>query len=99
MQFKVVNEDWTIAVYRQGYKDYKKIFTQKDKTTVISEMDGSSTGKKIQFFFIKPLNDTAKSIINKMDFEKLANRNTSTPGFGKADFVDYYNELKQELGS
>lgn len=34
-----------------------------------------------------------------MDFEKLANRNTSTPGFGKADFVDYYNELKQELGS
>jgi len=98
-QFKVVNEDWTIAVYRQGYKDYKKIFTQKDKATVISEMDGSSTGKKIQFFFIKPLNDTAKSIINKMDFEKLANRNTSTPGFGKADFVDYYNELKQELSS
>ena len=35
-------------------------------------------------------------IINKIDFEKLANRNTSTPGFGKADFVDYYNELKQE---
>ena len=95
-QFKAVNEDWEIAVYRQGYKDYKKIFTQKDKAQVISEMDGSSTGKKIQFFFIKPLNEVAKSIINKMDFEKLANRNTSTPGFGKADFVDYYNELKQE---
>ena len=31
-----------------------------------------------------------------MDFKKLACRNTSIPGFGKADFVDYYNELKED---
>ena len=60
-------------------------------------MNGTTTGKKVQFFFIKPLNDVAEAIINKIDFEKLANRNTSTPGFGKADFVEYYNELKKRF--
>ena len=60
-------------------------------------MNGTTTGKKVQFFFIKPLNDVAEAIINKIDFEKLANRNTSTPGFGKADFVEYYNELKKDF--
>jgi hypothetical protein len=64
---------------------------------VIDEMNGTTTGKKVQFFFIKPLNDVAEAIINKIDFEKLANRNTSTPGFGKADFVEYYNELKKDF--
>ena len=29
-----------------------------------------------------------------MDFNNLAARNTSTPGFGKGDFVSYYEELK-----
>ena len=42
-----------IAVYRQGYKDYSKKFTQADKDQVIAEMNGSSTGTKVQFFFIK----------------------------------------------
>ena len=32
------------------------------------------------------------NILN-MDFNLLAERNTSTPGFGKGDFVSYYNEL------
>ena len=92
--FNTVNEDWEIAVYRQGYKDYSIRYTQADKKQIIKEMDGSATGKKIQFFFIKPLTREAKSIIKKMDFNVLANKNTSTPGFGKADFVAYYEELK-----
>lgn len=29
-----------------------------------------------------------------MDFNNLASRNTSTPGFGKADFISYYLEIK-----
>jgi hypothetical protein len=32
-----------------------------------------------------------------MDFNALAARNTSTPGFGKGDFVSYYIELKESL--
>ena len=52
--------------------------------------------KKQQFFFIKPLTETARNIINIMDFNALAARNTTTPGFGKGDFVSYYTELKNK---
>lgn len=93
-QFKVVHEDWEFAVYRQGYKDYTKIFTQADKKQVMSEMSGSSTGKRVQFFFMKPLNEEARRDVYKIDFLELANLNTSTPGFGKADFVEYYRKTK-----
>lgn len=86
--FDCVYEDWKFAVYRQGYKDYNKIFTVNDKEEIINMMK-----KNIQFFFIKPLNEIAEKKIKKMDFKQLAARNTSTPGFGKSDFVSYYNEI------
>jgi len=44
----------------------------------------------IQFFFIEPLCERAEQFIHEADFEELAARNISTPGFGKADFVSYY---------
>jgi len=47
-------------------------------------------------FFVKPLCKQADAIIKRMDFAFLAAKNTSTPGFGKADFVAYYEELKRE---
>ena len=50
--------------------------------------------KKQQFFFIEPLTEEAEKLILNMDFNALAERNTATPGFGKADFVSYYLELK-----
>lgn len=87
--FNCVNEKWDIALYRQGYKNYNKIFYQKDKEEIINQMKNN-----IQFFFIQILNENAKSIISKMDFNNLASRNTSTPGFGKADFISYYLEIK-----
>lgn len=87
--FECVNENWKYAVFRQGYKDYKKIFTIDDKQEVINMMK-----KNIQFFFFSPCNETAETIFRQMDFNQLAARNTSTPGFGKGDFVSYYNEIK-----
>ena len=86
--FKCVDKDWELAVYRQGYKDYNKKFFQSDKQEIIEEMK-----KNIQFFFIKPKTNKSRKIIYSMDFKNLAARNTSTPGFGKADFVSYYLEL------
>lgn len=93
--FGTVDEDWEIAVYRQGFKDYTKKFFQTDKQTVINEMSGKATGKKVQFFFIKPLTKQARKIVMDMDYERLAMGNTSTPGFGKADFIMAYEELKK----
>ena len=89
--FNCVNENWDIALYRQGYKNYNKIFYQKDKEEIISQMKNN-----IQFFFIQILNKEAKSTISKMDFNNLAARNTATPGFGKVDFISYYLETKNK---
>lgn len=86
----VINEDWDIAVYRQSYHDYNHIFYQSDKEYLFKCMNGVLTGKKQQFFFVKFLTEESKNIILKMDFNKLAARNISTPGFGKADFVSFY---------
>lgn len=93
---KVIDEPWEIATYRQGYHDYNKFFTQKDKDYLYRCMIGEETGKKQQFFFIQP-KEISKEIILKMDFNSLAERNTSTPGFGKGDFVSYYLELKEKI--
>ena len=95
----VIDEDWEYAVYRQGYHDYGKIFTKKDKEYIKNCMLGckETNYKKQQFFFIKPLNEHAEAIIKKMDFNELAERNTATPGFGKADFVEHYKELAGEI--
>jgi hypothetical protein len=88
---KYVEEDWQYATYRQGYHDYNELFNREDYSLIKEKMTGQ---KKQQFFFIKPLSEEAKEIILNMDFNALAERNTSTPGFGKGDFVSYYTELK-----
>ena len=90
---KYLDEAWTIATYRQGYHDYNQLFSHDDYDYIKEKMTGA---KKQQFFFIQPLTDDAEKIIRSMDFNALAERNTSTPGFGKGDFVSYYIELKGE---
>lgn len=90
---KVVEENWEIATYRQGYHNYNELFTHDQYDYIKEKMTGE---KKQQFFFIKPLTDEARQIILNMDFNLLAERNTSTPGFGKGDFVSYYMELKEK---
>ena len=90
--YKVVDEDWDIALYRQGYHDYNKVFTQEDKEYLKRCMSGEETGKKQQFFFIKFGSKEVKDFLLSLNFNELAARNTSTPGFGKADFVSFYND-------
>lgn len=91
---KYVDEDWEIAVYRQGYKDYSKRFY---KTNDYNEIRDLVYNTNLQFFFIKPLHDKAREIINRIDFEELALSNLSTPGFGKRDFVQAYDAAAQEM--
>lgn len=88
---KYVDEDWEIATWRQGYKNYNELFYKESHYDEIKDMVYNTN---LQFFFIKPLTNEARVIIQKMDFNALAERNTSTPGFGKGDFVSYYVEMK-----
>lgn len=85
-----VEQDWEIATYRQGYHDYNQLFTHDDYAYIKEKM---TNRPKQQFFFIKPKTEFARNVILNMDFNNLAERNTSTPGFGKSDFVSYYLEL------
>ena len=89
--YPCVEEDWKYAVYRQGYKNYNSLFTREDYEHIKEEMN-----KNIQFFFIKPLTEQAEQFVRACDFSALAERNIATPGFGKADFVGYYEEYLNE---
>lgn len=88
-----VEQDWKYATFRQGYHNYNEIFTHDKYEEIKKNMIGPP---KKQYFFIKPLTEEAEKIILSMDFNNLAERNTSTPGFGKGDFVSYYIELKNK---
>lgn len=90
---KYIDEDWEIATWRQGYKDYNSYFTRKDYDWLKEQVYNTN----LQFFYIQPLNEKARKIILNMNFDNLAKRNMSTPGFGKGDFVAYYEELEKQL--
>lgn len=73
---------WDFAVPRQGYKDYSTKETNPDN------MD-----RHTQWIFFKTSNEKILKRLQNMDFEKLSKKNTSTPGFGKADVIEEYNRL------
>ena len=75
-----IEEDWKYCVYRQGYKDYSKLFTKENDYNFIKDRVFNSSD---QFFYMKPLNTEANNIITSLDFFELANMNMSTPGFVK----------------
>ena len=87
---KYLYEDWDVATYRQGYKDYGKVFTREDDFDEVRDIVENT---KIQLMFIRFNADRAVDIFfNKMDLGKLAKRNLATPGFGKADFIAEYSK-------
>ena len=85
-----VDEPWEFATWRQGYKNFNEIFTRDSYDWLKQQVLTTNQ----QFFFIQPLTDHARNVIQHMDFNELAERNTSTPGFGKGDFVSYYMEIE-----
>ena len=74
--------NWDFAVPRQGYKDY-----------TIKENDPGSMSRKTQWIFFKAHSAEALLRLKALDFEKLSYKNTTTPGFGKADVVEEYRQL------
>ena len=73
---------WDFAVHRQGYYDYSvKITNKKD------------LNPKRQYLFIRPGNPKVKEILEKIDFTKLSNTNTSVKGFSNTDLVAEYMKI------
>ena len=93
---KYLDEDWEIALWRQGHKDYSQRFFKSDDYDTVKDIMYNT---KLQLFLLKPKTEEARKIVlNEMDFDDLALRNLSMPGFGKADFVAFYLETRQRLG-
>ena len=82
LALKFFDYDWDFAVPRQGFYDYKK--------RIIDKID---LNPKIQYIFFKAKNKKILDILKALNFEKLSKLNTTTPGFGKADVVEYYNTI------
>ena len=78
--------DWDIVVFAQGYGDYNKIYTQKDKSLL---------SKNKQYIFIKSNNKRALKILKSIDYEKLSKDNTTIPGFRKNNLVSEYIRLEK----
>lgn len=82
---KFFNKDtykWDFAVPRQGFYDYS-----------LKINDPKELKKNIQYIFFKAKNQKVKNRLLKIDFNELSKKNTTIPGFGKADLVEYYKEM------
>ncbi|MCE8163747.1 MAG: hypothetical protein I3273_05800 [Candidatus Moeniiplasma glomeromycotorum] len=73
---------WDFAVVRQGFYDYHQ------KIEKVEELF-----KNRQYIFFKSKNEIVKKRLLKLDFSKLAQKNTIIPGFGKHDIIMAYKNL------
>lgn len=90
---KYLDEDWQLAFWRQGYKDYGHVFTKDEDYDEIRRIMYETN---LQLFLVKPKDDIVKKRILSLDLNALASENLATPGFGKADFVRAYCEKLEE---
>ncbi|MBI2446608.1 MAG: SAM-dependent methyltransferase [Parcubacteria group bacterium] len=76
---KVFQHGFDFAVPRQGYEDYTR-----------REFNAQRLEKNKQWVLFKARDEETKKNLIKLDFTKLAQKNTVVPGFGKADVVEEY---------
>ena len=72
---------WNFAVVRQGYNDYTKFITNENELL-----------KTKQWIFFKTKTKKVLKRLQSIDYTKLSLKNTSTPGFGKADIIEAYTQ-------
>ena len=77
----VFDNDFDFAVPRQGYQDY----------TLRASLDECVLSK--QWMLFKASSPEILQRLLTLDFNKLSELNTSTPGYGKADVVAEYSRL------
>lgn len=82
---KVFNNEFDFAVLRQGYGDYTKQVTT-----------SKGCSRKKQWILFKANSPRVLYRLQNLDFESLSKRNTTIPGFGKADVINMYSELYGE---
>jgi len=79
---KYFDNAFDFAVPRQGYCDYSRRETDKEKCE-----------KTTQWMLFKAKNKKVLKNLMELDFEKLSKNNITIPGFGKADVVMQYSKV------
>ncbi|MFH1656703.1 MAG: SAM-dependent methyltransferase [Candidatus Nealsonbacteria bacterium] len=79
---KVFNENWDFAVPRQGYENYTRRETIKDKCE-----------KNKQWILFKAKSNEILNRLLNIDFAKISKKNTVVYGFGKADVIMEYRKI------
>lgn len=82
---KFFRYDWDFAILRQGYGDYTKLW-----------LKGNKLRHSKQWIFFKAKDERILQRLKSINFDELSKKNTSTPGFGKADVVAAYGKLVRE---
>ena len=82
---KVFNNKFDIAIFSQGYGDYKTFITNKEEFNY-----------KKQYILFKCKNKNIIKNIKNIDFEKLSTENTTIPGFRKNNIIKEYTKLYGE---
>lgn len=80
---KVFKEPFDFAVPRQGWHDYSR-----------RETEGDKCERNIQWMLIKAKDKETEEILRRIDYKKLSLKNSSSPGYGKADVVEEYQRIK-----
>ncbi len=73
---------WNFAVARQGFYDYGHFIIQENELN-----------PKVQYIFFKANNEQILQNLKSLDFGKLSHKNTTIPGFGKADVIAEYKRI------
>ncbi len=76
---------WDFAVVRQGFYNYKCI--------IIKETE---LNPRVQYIFFRAFDSKTKKNLKSLDFERLSHKNTTIPGFGKADVIAEYKRMLNE---
>ncbi|MDR3128379.1 MAG: hypothetical protein LBT99_03545 [Bifidobacteriaceae bacterium] len=74
--------NWNFAVPRQGYKNYS-----------LKEKSPDNLSPSTQWIFFKAKSKKVLDLLYKIDFQKLSYKNTTVPGFGKADVIQEFNQM------
>lgn len=73
---------WNFAVTRQGFNDYSKIIE-----------NPQDLNQKKQYAFFKAKNNKILNRLKKLNFSKIAQKNSIIYGYGKADIIEEYTKL------
>lgn len=88
---KYLTYPWDIAVLRQGWRNMEPIIRGPETSRTGPVLD-----RRKQWMLIRAHTPQAHRILASINYRALGEKNTTVPGFGKADLVAEYERIKNK---